>query len=81
MSSPRRAVPHAPRPAAVPARRRGSRMEIPPNQSSSARLSTPRRLQAGHAGWGWLWSWLPGATPARGVPDTVESRFSGDKIP
>ncbi len=81
MSSPRRAVPHASRPPAAPARRRGSRMEIPPNQSSSARLSTPRRLQAGHAGWGWLWSWLPGATPARGVPDTVEARFSGDKIP
>ena len=70
------------RPAPVrtaPGRR--SRMEIPPNQSSSARLSTPRRLQAGHAGWGWLWSWLPGAPPARGVPDTVESYFSGDKIP
>jgi len=81
MSAPRPAAPPAPRPATAPARRRGLRMEIPPNQSSSARLATPKRLQAGHAGWGWLWSWLPGNARRRSAPASIEDRFSGDKIP
>ncbi len=81
MSSPPSRVFRAAGPARPAVRRRDARMEIPPNQSSSARLSVPKRLQGGQVGWGWLWSWLPGGAAARTAPDTVESRFSGDNIP
>lgn len=81
MTDHRRAGPVPKRSANAASHRRLSRMEIPPNQSSSARIATPKRLQAGHAGWGWLWAWLPGNARRPVVPATVEDRFSGDKIP
>lgn len=81
MTATRRAAPLPQRTASPSPRRRANGMEIPPNQSSSARLTTPKRLQAGHAGWGWLWAWLPRSAARQVRPATVEDRFSGDKIP
>lgn len=59
--------------------RRG--LEIPPNQSSSARIAVPRGVRGGGFDWRRMWAWLGTSTLDQGIPPPVEACFSGDKIP
>ena len=59
----------------------GARLEIPPNQTSIARVRSRHQTGGTPLNWGRLWLWLGTGRDAKNVVQTVEARFSGDKIP
>ena len=73
-----------PAPAAVVGRSAsgaGARLEIPPNQTSIARVRSRHQTGGTPLNWGRMWRWLGAERGAATTVQTVEARFSGDKIP
>lgn len=59
----------------------GARLEIPPNQTSIARVRSRHQTGGTPLNWARLWHWLGTGRDATTSVQTVEARFSGDKIP
>lgn len=56
-------------------------LEIPPNQTSIARVGNRRQAGGMLLNWERVWQWLGMRREATTLAPTVEAAFSGDKIP
>ena len=81
MAIPRSRLVALPSVASPRASGRSVSLEIPPNQTSIARVRSRHQTGGTPLNWGRLWHWLGTGRDATSSVQTVEARFSGDKIP